>query len=139
MFARISHSITGCIEAPIQMVMTIFLIMKDKLPLPWLHHEDFQIQDSAGNVVNFTIPMITLAFSIIDMIKCAIMINIFNVYIGQITNARTFKFYCSLSFGHLPFFVHSIFLRVFAYAFFFVYLNEKAFWVPLVLIWFCNL
>ena len=142
MFARVSHSITGCIEAPIQMVLTISLMMMDLLPLPWQKVSDFEIKDSQGNEFSGSVQLITLAtlaFSIIDMIKCAVMINIFNVYTGHIGNSKTFTYHCSLSFGHLPFFIHAICLRVFAYAFFVIYLNEKAFWVPIVSIWLLNL
>ena len=84
MFARVSHSITGCVEAPIQMVMTLYLMLRDILPLPWNNTWDRDvIVDSKGNRVDLHIPAITMVFSIIDMITCAILINIFNVYIGQ--------------------------------------------------------
>ena len=125
MFARVSHSITGCIEAPLQMVMTLFLMMKDVLPLPWdRSSHTASLVDSQDNRLYLYIPSISLAFSVIDMIKCAIMINIFNVYIGQVDCSKTFKYYVNLAAGHLPFFIHAILLRVFSYAFFIIYLNE---------------
>ena len=140
MFARVSHSITGCIEAPIQMVVTLFLMMKEVLPLPWdkAWHRSL-ITDSKGNELDLYIPAVTLVFSIMDMMKCAVMINIFNVYIGQLESSSGFKYYANLAAGHLPFFLHSICLRVFAFAFFMIYLNERIFWVPIILIWLSNL
>ena len=140
MFARVSHGITGCIEAPLQMVTTLYLMMKDVLPKPWEQGLDNTIiEDSKGNSVNFDIPTASIFFTAIDMIKCALMVNIFNVYIGQVDSFKTFKHYVNLAAGHLPFFVHSASLRVLAYAYFFVYLNEKFFLVPVFLIWLSNL
>ena len=52
---------------------------------------------------------------------------------------KTFKYYINLATGHTPFFVHSICLRVLAFAFFAVYLNEKFSLVPVFLIWLSNL
>ena len=140
MFARVSHSITGCIEAPIQMVMTIFLMMKGVLALPWdtAWHRN-TVTDSKGNEMELYIPAVTLIFSMIDMIKCSLMINIFNVYIGQLNCSDGFKYYVNLAAGHLPFFLHSICLRVFAFAFFIIYLNEINICIPLILIWVSNL
>ena len=140
MFARVSHGITGCIEAPLQMVTTLYLMMIDVLPKPW--EQDLYtttIEDSKGNRVNFDIPMASIFFTAIDMIKCALMVNIFNVYIGQVNSFKTFKSYVNLAAGHLPFFVHSALLRVLAFAYFFVYLNEYFFFVPIFLIWLSNL
>ena len=139
MFARVSHCITGCIEAPIQMVTTLYLMMTDVLPLPWDQgHSTATIEDSKGNTINFHIPAASIFFTAIDMIKCALMVNIFNVYIGQVGRLSTFKYYINLAAGHLPFFVHSICLRVLAYAFFAVYLNAYCL-VPVFLIWLSNL
>ena len=138
MFARVSHCITGCIEAPIQMVTTLFLMMKDVLPKPW-DLDTTTIEDSKGNTVNIDIPTASILFTAIDMIKCALMVNIFNVYIGQVDSFKTFKYYVNMAAGHLPFFVHSASLRVLAYAYFVVYLNEICCWVPIFLIWVSNL
>ena len=139
MFARVSHCITGCIEAPIQMVTTIYLMMKDVLPQPWDQGVDTNtITDSKGNTINFHIPAASIFFTAIDMIKCALMVNIFNVYIGQVDSLKTFKYYINMASGHIPFFAHSICLRVLAYAFFAVYLNESCL-VPVFFIWLSNL
>ena len=140
MFARVSHGITGCIEAPIQMGTTLYLMMKDVLPLPWDQgFHSATITDSKGNTLNFHIPVASIFFTAVDIIKCALMVNIFNVYIGQVDCMKTFKYYVNLAGGHLPFFIQSICLRVLAYAYFAVYLNEIYCWVPVFLIWLSNL
>ena len=107
------------------MVTTLYLMMKDVLPLPWNQGMDH-------------IPASSIFFTSIDMIKCALMVNIFNVYIGQVDCLKTFKYYINLATGHTPFFVHSICLRVLAFAFFAVYLNAYCL-VPVFLIWLSNL
>ena len=138
MFARVSHGITGCIEAPLQMVTTLYLMMIDVLPKPW-DLDTTTIEDSKGNTVNIDIPTASILFTAVDMIKCALMVNIFNVYIGQVDCLKRFKYYINLATGHTPFFVHSICLRVLAFAFFAIYLNEKFSLVPVFLIWLSNL
>jgi len=35
MFAKVGHSISGCIEAPMQMVMVLYLVLKEYLPIPF--------------------------------------------------------------------------------------------------------
>ena len=32
---KVGHSISGCIEAPMQMVMVLYLILKEYLPIPF--------------------------------------------------------------------------------------------------------
>ena len=114
--------------------------MKDVLPLPWDQgFHSATITDSKGNTLNFHIPVASIFFTAVDIIKCALMVNIFNVYIGQVDCMKTFKYYVNLAGGHLPFFIQSICLRVLAYAYFAVYLNEIYCWVPVFLIWLSNL
>ena len=119
---------------------TLYLMMKDVLPLPWDQgFHSATITDSKGNTLNFHIPVASIFFTAVDIIKCALMVNIFNVYIGQVDCMKTFKYYVNLAGGHLPFFIQSICLRVLAYAYFAVYLNEIYCWVPVFLIWLSNL
>ena len=145
-FARLYHSITACIEAPLQTLMTLYLMATCHLPLPWRDENrsdenvpvPFGVTDSQGNKIGIDFSMFSMVsvfFSVGTMIKCAIAINILSVYIGR----SDFQFYLNLSAGHIPFFVHSILLRVFAYTFFFVYLNNIAGCIPILLIWTCNL
>ena len=137
---RVSHSISGCVEAPIQLVMTSFLVMKGILGIPWWKSPtSHTFQDTAGNEVNFySIPLWTLIFSIIDILKCTVLANIFNVYIGKISSWGIFKKYVNLICGQLPFFFHAIIFRVLAYSFLVTFLNEIAV-VPIFMIWISNL
>ena len=140
MFARVSHSISGCIEAPFQLILTSLLIMLGVLPEPWKEGITTNgISDGFKNQIPLTsIPMWTLMFSLADILKCAIMINIFNVYVGQLTNIKTFKRYLNLVGGHFPFFVHAIFFRVLGFTFMSLYLNVFAI-IPIFLVWLGNI
>ena len=140
MLARVSHSIAGCIEAPFQLILTSLLIMLGVLPEPWKQGITTNgISDGFKNQIPLTsIPMWTLLFSLADILKCAVMINIFNVYVGQLTNYKTFKRYINLVGGHFPFFVHAIFFRVLSFTFMILYLNYFAM-IPIFLVWLGNI
>lgn len=137
---RVSHSISGCVEAPIQLVMNSFLVMKGILGIPWWKTTETKTAtDAVGNEFTFySIPLWTLIFSIIDILKCTVLTNIFNVYIGKISSWAIFKKYVNLIFGQLPFFLHAILFRVLAYSFLIVYFNYGAI-VPIFCIWLSNL
>jgi hypothetical protein len=141
LFARTSHSISGCVEAPMQLVMTFYLIFRGLLDNPLkvsIYTEE--VNDRFGNTIlpSASIPFWTMSFSILNIIGSAIQVNIFNVYIGKIRNMHGFKKYINLTCGHFPFFFHSIIFRVLALSFFVVYLDFKAF-IPIFGILFCNL
>ena len=137
---RVSHSISGCVEAPVQLVMNTFLVMKGILGIPWWKTTETKTAtDAVGNEFTFySIPLWTLIFSIIDILKCTVLTNIFNVYIGKISSWAIFKKYVNLIFGQLPFFLHAILFRVLAYSFLIIYLNYSAI-IPIFCIWLSNL
>eukprot|EP00092_Neocalanus_flemingeri_P020996 GFUD01022750.1.p1 GENE.GFUD01022750.1~~GFUD01022750.1.p1 ORF type:complete len:1002 (-),score=189.68 GFUD01022750.1:50-3055(-) len=140
LFARVAHSITGCIEAPFQLIMTTWLIMKGVLDIPWRNTMvKSSYEDRFENQIPFfSIPMWTLCFSIVDILGCAIQINLFNVYIGTLRNVKSFKRYMNLVGGHFPFFFHAVCFRVITFAFLFIYLDTKAV-IPLFIIWLSNI
>ena len=135
-----AHGISGCVEAPLQLCMTVFLIMKEILDVPWVPKVVYNtVEDSFNNNVPlYNIAMWTLFFSVGDILKCALMTNIFNVYIGQIRSASIFMKYITLAAGHLPFFCHVLCFRVLAYSMMIIYIHT---WspLPIFLIWLCNI
>jgi len=141
LFARTSHSISGCVESPLQLIMTFYLIFIGLLDNP-LKASIYtrEVNDRFGNTIlpSASIPFWTMSFSILNIIGSAIQVNIFNVYIGQIRNMYGFKKYINLTCGHFPFFFHSIIFRVLAVSFFIVYLDLLAF-IPIFLILFSNI
>ena len=60
-----SHSISGCVEAPFQLVMNTFLVMKGIIGIPW--YKSSQLMTATDAVDNefyfYSIPMWTLIFS----------------------------------------------------------------------------
>ena len=135
-----SHSISGCVEAPIQLVMNSFLVMKGIIGIPWWKSTEVKVAtDAVGNEFTFySIPLWTLIFSLIDILKCTVLTNIFNVYIGKISSWDIFKKYVNLIFGQLPFFLHSILFRVLSYSFLVLYMGVAA-PVPIFFVWLSNL
>ena len=84
MFARVYQSITAGVEAPLQTVMTLYLMATSNLRLPWEGREGgeerkslLSLKDNAGNDLDFNLPAVSMFFSVSSMIKCAIAINIF--------------------------------------------------------------
>ena len=120
--------------------MNTFLVMKGILGIPWWKTTETKVAtDAVGNEFTFySIPLWTLIFSIIDILKCTVLTNIFNVYIGKISSWAIFKKYVNLIFGQMPFYLHAILFRVLAYSFLVVYLNYWAI-VPIFLVWLSNL
>ena len=96
--------------------MNTFLVMKGIIGIPW--YKSSQLMTATDAVDNefyfYSIPMWTLIFSVIDILKCTVLTNIFNVYIGKISSWAIFKKYVNLIFGQLPFFLHAILFRVLA-------------------------
>jgi len=141
MFAKVGHSISGCVEAPIQMVMVVFLVLKEYLPIPFQEDPRYATyEDRFGNKLNFMaqIPFLTFIFSITNILASAFTINLFNVYVGQFKDASAFYRYANLIGGHLPFFLTSISFRICAFSICLVYLDFKC--IPFVIaIWFANL
>lgn len=86
----------------------------------------------------FNIPMFSMAFSFVNILFCSTKVNIFNVYIVQLRRLADLKLYVSLCVGYLPFFLHSIMFRVFAFTFLLIYLSQWSA-IPLLAIFFSNL
>ena len=83
-------------------------------------------------------PMFSMFFSFINILTCAMKINIFNVYIVQIRKLDDLKRFFTLSLGYFPFFLHSILFRVFSYVVIVIFLFTWS-WIPLAVIFFSNL
>ena len=91
----------GCIEAPLQISITIFCIMKGYLSVPWASSEDEDTIRLSFNAISFNgvLPFITLTISMMSILKGTLTVNIFNVLL---VNQKQ---------GYLPFFIHSILFR----------------------------
>jgi len=140
-FAKVGHSISGCIEAPMQMVMVLYLILKEYLPIPFQDDPRYvEMQDRHGNSVTFlaNIPVMTFIFSVTNILSSAFTINLFNVYVGQFKDKSSFHRYFNLIGGHLPFFLLQICFRITSFTLILIYFDMWAMGF-LVAMWFCNL
>ena len=72
--------INGCVEAPMQLILTIFLVMKGIFNQPWSANiEHTPIQTRYDNQIPLvSIPLISFSFSLISILKHIFSMNIFN-------------------------------------------------------------
>ena len=113
----------GCLEAPIQLTITIYLIMVGVSSLPWNASSAESYITLGQNKVVFTaLPLVTLLISALSILKATMTLNV--------TEALLIKF----PEGYLPFFCHTLVFRVMAFAFFFVYLDNLAAGVILLIL-----
>jgi len=141
MFAKVGHSISGCIEAPMQMVMVLFLILKEYLPIPFMDDPRYvDFEDRHGNSITFLaqIPVLTFIFSVTNILSSAFTINLFNVYVGQFKDKTSFHRYFNLIGGHFPFFLLQICFRITSFTLLLIYFDLWAMGF-LTAMWFCNL
>ena len=105
----------GCLEAPIQLTITIYLIMVGVSSLPWdSSPAESYINLGQNRVVFPALPLVTLLLSAMSILKATMTLNV--------TEALLIKY----PEGYLPFFCHTLVFRVMAFAFFFVYLDNLA-------------
>ena len=133
--AQVAHSITGGFEAPIQLTMTIWLMLRGII------NNDFSFgslfidlklpTDTFGNVVPLpTISIVSTVFSIVSMCVAGIRLNIpgsYKDYGNSLSNERILKIL-----KHIPFFLCSIIFRVMSNAFIWLFLHLWSF-IPLCL------
>ena len=122
---NLAIQIEGNVEAPVQMIITVFLIMKGILNVPWASSEEDSVIDLGfDNEISFhgILPFTTLAASSASILKASVTMNVFNVMIIRMSE------------GYLPFFCHAIFFRVLAFAFILIYINQLTFFVFLLIL-----
>ena len=113
----------GCLEAPIQLTITIYLIMVGVSSLPWNSSSAESYITIGQNKIVFTaLPLVTLLISAMSILKATMTLNV--------SEALLIKF----PEGYLPFFCHTLVFRVMAFAFFFVYLDKMAAGVILLIL-----
>ena len=117
---NLAIKIEGCVESPIQLILTIFLIMKGILNVPWTSSEEDSVIDLGfQNKISLhgVLPVVTIIASSMSILKATITMNVFSVLL---IHSRE---------GYLPFFCHAIYFRVLAFAFILIYLDKLAFFV----------
>ena len=125
--------INGCVEAPLQLIMTLFLVLKGIFDFPWSTEKiSGEILDKFGNRIPlFSIPLLSFIFSSISIVK-----NVFKMNISKF-NEETPRGKLRLIGGHFPFFSGALCLRVMAYSFIIIFFNYYAV-IPFLLVLICN-
>ena len=115
--------IEGSIEAPVQLIITTFLIMRGFLKVPW---ESSQAEDSIdlghGITIYFPLlPFLSMLTSALSILKASLTMNVFNIFLTDVKQ------------GYLPFFCHSILFRVLSFTFFLVFFEKPSCLVFLII------
>jgi len=129
-FAMVAHSITGGFEAPVQLTMTIWLMLRGIIDNDFSFAKAFidlgLPEDRFGNTVPLpAIPVISSLTSLISIMFACVRLNIPQPYqsyaIPNFSKRHSKRF--SQVMAHLPFFLCSVLFRVMSYAFMWVYLS----------------
>ena len=72
-------SVSGGLEAPVQVVLIVYLIVRGHLPLPWTQPASSScIEDSLGRVACLpSIPVASILFSFLSLVKAVYALNIY--------------------------------------------------------------
>ena len=86
-------SICGSVEAPIQLVLLLFLMIRGILILPWSEPSSTQcVTDSLGRVACLpSVPMASVIFSVLSIIKAVFDLNIYPLVREYQTCSKTFR------------------------------------------------
>ena len=89
-----------CVEAPVQLIITTFLIMTGVLNLPWAPSLMDSVINLGHNKISFNgLPIATMIISALSILKGTMTINVFEVLLIDFKE------------GYLPFFCHAILFR----------------------------
>ena len=124
-------TIEGGVEAPIQVMILTFLMMKGFYVLPWSDsNPDSTIQLGYNTLSLPWLPMFSFTVSALSILKSSLEMNALNMYPGKST--------LDLIGGYLPFCISAVSFRVLSTSFFLLYLGEMTA-VPLVIVLLGNL
>jgi len=147
-FAMVAHSITGGFEAPVQLTMTIWLMLKGIIDNDFSFAKafvDFGLPtDKFGNTVPLpAIPVISSLTSLLSIMFACVRLNIpqpYQSYREEHFWKRHSKRFSKVM-GHLPFFLCSVLFRVMSYAFMWVFLSGSIIYssIPLICTFLANL
>ncbi|XP_023326735.1 uncharacterized protein LOC111700146 isoform X2 [Eurytemora carolleeae] len=133
-------SITASIEAPLQLIIILYLMLRGILTLPWNESTSSScIEDNLGRVACLpSIPMLAITFSILSIIKSMFDLNIHPLLANQECGLGFLNSSLQLFLCYLPFSLSNIIFRIFAYSFILVYLD---YWscIPFTILLLCNL
>ena len=133
-------SIAGAVEAPVQLIIILYLMCRGLLTLPWQDAVSSScVEDSLGRVACLpSIPMASMIFATFAIIKAMHEMSIYPILLGYTGAVNRFKKSLALFLLYLPFFLANAAFRISSFAIMFVYLDNWAI-IPILLIWLVNL
>ena len=133
-------SIAGAVEAPVQLIILLYLMCRGILTLPWQDVVSSScLEDSLGRVACLpSIPMASMIFATFAIIKAMHEMNIYPILLGYSGTMNRFNKSIELFLLYLPFFLGNAGFRISSFCIMFVYLDNWAI-IPIFLIWLINL
>ena len=86
-------SVSGGLEAPVQIILIVYLILRGYLPLPWAQTASSScLEDSLGRSICLpSIPVASVVFSFLSLVKAVYALNIYPLVREYQTSSRTFR------------------------------------------------
>lgn len=131
------RSLSAGIEAPVQLVLVLYLMTRGLITLPWQESVTTScLEDSFGRVACLpSLPLASLTFSVIAIVKATFDLNIYPL---TVTTTKSYKIALTKMLDYfLLFFTNTIF-RLVSYSIILVFLDNWAL-IPLIIIWTINL
>ena len=133
-------SICGAVEAPIQLVLLLFMMIRGILTLPWKESLGSKcVTDSLGRVACLpSLPMASVIFSVLSIIKAVFDLNIYPLVRQYETSSQTVRMSFNLLLKFLPCFLSNALFRITAISVMVVYLDWWSV-IPCLLLFLLNL
>ena len=121
-------SIAGAVEAPVQLIIIVYLMCRGILTLPWQDAVSSScLEDSLGRVACLpSIPMASIIFATFAIIKAMHEMSIYPILLGYKGAANSLKKSLELFLLYLPFFLSNAAFRISSFSIMFVYLDNWA-------------
>ena len=133
-------SIAGSIESTLQFTLMLWMMSRGILTLPWDQSLSSScVEDSLGRVACLpSIPMLSLLFSLLSILKSALDINLIPYVSCSLNNIAKAKVCQHFVLCFLPFFLCNILFRLPAYAFIMTFLDYWSI-IPAVILYIVHL
>ena len=133
-------SISGGLEAPTQIIIIFYLILRGSLPLPWLEPSSKScLEDDLGRVACLpSIPMASVIFGTLSLVKSIFDLNIYGLVHEYEPSWHRLKKTLDMTLTFMPFFLANALFRISVFSLMFVFLDYWAV-IPMILLWVLNL
>ena len=108
------RSVSAGLEAPVQTIIIVYLILRGHLPLPWTQPTSSScIEDSLGRVACLpSIPVASILFSLLSLVKALYDLNIYPLVHDYPPSWERLNKTVDLCFTFLPCFIASAVFRL---------------------------